>query len=162
MSKIRKSDTTANPPRWAPLLLGATLALVAPAGMPGTVVSQEQAPQAVRQRQKLMEEIAAHAEAVNEAIKAGDRETVAREALSIRVKISEFAPLFPEGSRHPTSRAKREIWSDHQWFEFDIKKLREKADSLAETAAGTGDMRAAARMAETCKACHDSFREPEE
>ena len=69
--------------------------------------------------------------------------------------------LFPEGSAHPQSRAKPEIWKNKADFDAKAKALGEAAARV--TAAGKAeDLKAYAAAAEqlnaACKACHTLYR----
>ena len=71
--------------------------------------------------------------------------------------------LFPEGSAHPQSRAKPEIWKNKADFDAKAKALGQAAARI--TAAGEAeDLKAYAAAAEqlngACKACHDAYRGP--
>jgi len=72
--------------------------------------------------------------------------------------------LFPEGSAHPQSRAKPEIWKNKADFDAKAKAMGQAAARI--TAAGkAGDLAAyaaaAAQLNGACKACHDAYRGPE-
>ena len=82
--------------------------------------------------------------------------------ISVRVsKHAEKIPsMFPEGSDKHPSEAKATIWSDRSGFERAASTLGEQAAMLSKVA----DKKAAAEMsfkqlANTCKACHQDFRE---
>ena len=67
--------------------------------------------------------------------------------------------LFPEGSAHPQSRAKPEIWKNKADFDAKARAMGQAAARI--TAAGkAGDLAAyaaaAAQLNATCKACHDA------
>ena len=69
--------------------------------------------------------------------------------------------LFPEGSAHPQSRAKAEIWKNKA--DFDAKAKAMGAAAARVTAAGkAGDLKAYAAAAQdttnACKACHTVYR----
>ena len=69
---------------------------------------------------------------------------------------------FPAGSAG--GRAKPEIWSQPQRFADERARFLQAVDQLASSA--RGDDTAAIRrnygaVAQSCKSCHDAFREPE-
>ncbi|MDN0075571.1 cytochrome c [Crenobacter sp. SG2303] len=72
---------------------------------------------------------------------------------------------FPPNSIEGKSRAKPAIWSEPAKFNADKQDLFTKVDALA-TAAQTHQLaevkRAYSAVAQSCKACHDSFRGPEQ
>ncbi|MCX8073943.1 MAG: cytochrome c [Candidatus Binatia bacterium] len=116
----------------------------------------------IRERHELMEQIGDQAKIIGDALKAGKLDPVGPAAAKIAEEAGKALPLFPEGSTHPRSRAKAEIWQ--QWPEFEklMKQLVADAKATAEAAAGGGDVKAAAnKMFGNCKSCHDRFRLPE-
>ena len=73
------------------------------------------------------------------------------------------AEAFPEISKTGDTRAKSEIWSDHDAFEKRVKDFQEHTHALSQlvtTGAGDNDaFKAAARaVAQDCKGCHDNYR----
>lgn len=116
----------------------------------------------VRDRHELMEGIGKNAKIIGAALKAHNFEPVAGAAEKIQAAAPKIAGLFPEGSTHPKSRAKPEIWSNWAKFEATAKKLETNAGALATTAKSRADVPAAAKtLFDTCKSCHDQFRVPE-
>ncbi len=116
----------------------------------------------IRERHELMERVGKQAKIIGDALKTGKLEPVGPAAAKIAEEASKALPLFPEGSTHPRSRAKPEIWQ--QWPEFEKLMGQLQADAKATVAAaqGGGDVRAAAnKMFGNCKSCHDRFRLPE-
>jgi cytochrome c556 len=117
----------------------------------------------IRERHELMEGIGRNAKIIGDALKAGDLDKVAGPASQIEKAAGQVPALFPEGSLHPKSRAKPEIWTDPKGFDFEVKKLQAKAASLAVAAEQQdGVPKAANEMFEACKSCHTNFRVPEE
>ncbi|GIW45934.1 MAG: cytochrome c [Candidatus Binatia bacterium] len=116
----------------------------------------------IRERHELMERVGKQAKVIGDALKAGKLDPVGPAAEKIAAEAGKALPLFPEGSTHPRSRAKAEIWQ--QWDEFEklMRQLEADAKATAEAAQGGGDVRAAAnKMFGNCKSCHDRFRLPE-
>ncbi len=116
----------------------------------------------IRERHELMERVGKQAKIIGDALKAGKVEPVAPAAAKIADEAAKALPLFPEGSTHPRSRAKPEIWQ--QWPEFEklMGRLQADAKATVEAAQSGGDVRTAAnRMFGNCKSCHDRFRVPE-
>jgi hypothetical protein len=69
--------------------------------------------------------------------------------------------LFPEGSSHPQSRARIEIWADKRAFDRRAAALAAAAAKV--TAAGKKEDQpayaaAAEELRRTCSACHDAYR----
>jgi cytochrome c556 len=120
-------------------------------------------PGPIHDRHELMEGIGEHAKKIGAAIKADDKKAVAPEADAIAAKAEKITGLFPEGSTHPHSRAKPEIWQDWKKFEAAAAQLHKDALELAKVARAGGDAGAASRqMFGACKSCHDSFRVPDD
>jgi cytochrome c556 len=117
----------------------------------------------IRERHELMEGIGRNAKIIGEAMKAGDIDKVAGPATEIEQSAGKIPTLFPEGSIHPKSRAKPEIWADPKGFEFEVKNLRAKAAALAVAAhKQEGAPEAANELFAACKSCHTNFRVPED
>lgn len=82
----------------------------------------------------------------------------------------ELLSLFPEGSGPggtgiTKTRAKPEIWSDWAGFEAKAKAFDDAAAALT-TAAATNDLAAIGEATKAvgaaCKACHETYRGPED
>jgi cytochrome c556 len=115
----------------------------------------------IRERHELMEGMAAHAKAISAANREGDTKAVVLPAQRIGEASARIAPLFPNGSLHPGSRAKPDIWRDFAEFEAQTKALGVKAAALAKIAREGGDTNAATKeLMMRCKQCHEAFRKP--
>lgn len=133
-------------------------------GMDPEGTGEEQLPAGpLRDRHELMESIGANAKKAGKAVKAGDNATVASAAEKINKASAQIVSLYPEGSLHPKSRAKPEIWKNWAEFTADAQKLQDTSAKLVKAAQDKGDIGAASKaMFDTCKSCHDQFRVPEE
>jgi cytochrome c556 len=141
----------------------ATVALTAAAGLWAHEKGEELPPGPIRDRHERMEAIGDLAKKINDALKHGENDVVAENAAAIAEKAKNIAALFPEGSVHPNSRAKPEIWQHWEKFERLAEQLPENAAALAAAARGGGDVSAASKkLFGTCKSCHDEFRQPED
>jgi cytochrome c556 len=117
----------------------------------------------VRDRHELMEGVGKNAKIIGDAMKAGTFDKIPAPAGAIAEAAKNVPALFPEGSTHPKSRAKPEIWTDPGGFAADTKRLEETAAALAKAATEQKDVpKAANEMFGACKSCHDKFRVPEE
>ncbi len=120
-------------------------------------------PGPIADRHELMEHVGKAAEAIGNAVKAGQASDAAGPAARIADAFPRFLGLFPEGSQHPLSRAKPEIWEQRDVFDRLAHEAEAKARALAETAR-SGDAAAVKRdsaaLFKACKACHDEFRVP--
>jgi cytochrome c556 len=115
----------------------------------------------IRERHELMEEIGKQAKALNGALKAGGTAAVAPPAEAIARLAARIVKLFPEGSTHPKSRAKPEIWQKFDQFEALAGGLVTSSSALAVAAKAGADVQSlAAKVTRTCKACHENFRTP--
>ena len=88
-----------------------------------------------------------------------------RQYASRLAAIAEFTPdAFPEISREGKTRAKPEIWANRAEFDKLLKDLNDATRSLAGVTANASakpeDFKAAVgAVGNTCKGCHDKFRE---
>jgi cytochrome c556 len=141
----------------------AAVALTAAAGLQAHEKDKELPPGPIHDRHERMEAIGDLAKKINDALKQGQNDVVAESAAAMAEKAENIAALFPEGSVHPNSRAKAEIWQDWEKFERLAKQLPENAAALAAAARGGSDVSAASKtLFGTCKSCHDEFRQPED
>ncbi len=117
----------------------------------------------VRDRHELMEAVGKNAKAIGDALKAGETAKVSAPATAIAAAAKKVPALFPAGSEHPKSRAKKEIWQEPEEFAALTKKLEDTANALAQTASQGGDVGTASKeLFAACKACHEKFRIPED
>jgi cytochrome c556 len=115
----------------------------------------------IRERHELMEGMAAAAKAISTANREGDTKAVVEPAQAIAEASARIAPLFPNGSLHPLSRVKPDVWRDFAEFEAQTKALGVKAAALAKIAREGGDTNAATKeLMMRCKQCHEAFRTP--
>ena len=79
--------------------------------------------------------------------------------------LAEIVPhIFPEGSGVSKSEALPAIWEKSDEFEEAVTKFVDAANGMAKAAeAGSGDMSAIGpamkALGQSCKGCHDNFRE---
>lgn len=72
--------------------------------------------------------------------------------------------MFPEGTNLERSRALPTVWSDREGFVSAAGAYRDAANELAARARDgdrEGAQSAFMAMADTCQACHQSYREPD-
>jgi cytochrome c556 len=125
---------------------------------------------AIKARQANFREMGAASKNIDDALKAGN--AISPPVTMAAKQIENFAGQqkywFPAGSGPETgveTAAKAEIWSQPQQFEQRQQALIDAASALTEVA--SEDSRAAfveqfRRVGQTCKDCHDTFREPED
>ena len=73
--------------------------------------------------------------------------------------------MFPAGTNLPTSHALPTVWSDRAGFEAKAADYAAAATKLAELAKASDKPGFTAQFAvvgATCKACHDSYRKPDQ
>lgn len=155
---------------------GAGTALLAMLGLAGcgereAAVPVDPAIEAViKARQANFRELGAASKNIGDALKAGApiNPPVVMAAQQIQRFAGEQKYWFPSGSG-PESRvdtaAKALIWQEPERFEQHQQALIDEAATLVELA--SEESRAAfveqfQRVGQACKACHDTFREPEE
>lgn len=96
---------------------------------------------------------------------AGDQRQARAAALMLGNWAEALPGMFPAGSDIEVSRAMPAVWTDRPGFESAAAAYRDAARSLAGEIDG-GDRAASAvafqTMADTCHACHTSYREPDE
>lgn len=99
-----------------------------------------------------------------------DAAIAAAAAGTVAAMAADLAALFPEGSGPggegiEKTRAKAEIWTDHEGFEAKAKAF-EDAAALLTTAAAANDVgqikTAMGEVGAACKACHEAYRGPKQ
>jgi len=117
----------------------------------------------IRTRHELMEGVGKNAKIIGDAMKAGDFAKIPVPANAIAEAAKRVPYLFPEGSEHPKSRAKPEIWKNPEAFALEAQKLETTAAALAKAAGEQKNVpQAAKEMFGACKSCHDKYRIPED
>lgn len=90
-----------------------------------------------------------------------DKITAENDAMVIELLTRQLEGAFPAGSDAAPSKAKPEIWQDAAGFKQKLEDLKTSAGKLS-IAARSGDVNlfkaAYNSTAQTCKACHDGFR----
>ncbi len=115
----------------------------------------------IKDRHELMERIGDQAKIIGDALKSGKFDPIGPAAEKIHAESEKALPMFPEGSTHPNSRSKPEIWKHWSDFEAKMKAMQDKSAALVTAAKESGDVRASAQaMFDTCKQCHDDYRVP--
>lgn len=116
----------------------------------------------VKERMDYFKESKASIKLLKSAVKNKDFDTIAREAASINKWALQLTSLFPKGSNQHPSEALDLIWKEFSKFEVRAQKQIVTSDRLHK-AALAGDAKASAKafseLANSCKACHDEFRE---
>ncbi|MDH5772204.1 MAG: cytochrome c [Rhodospirillaceae bacterium] len=121
---------------------------------------------AIKYRQSVMKAVGGNMGAMVGIMKgAGDKANLATHAGAM-ADLAKIAPtLFPAGSDFGETTALPVIWEKPDDFSAAIKKFQDAADNLA-TVAQSGDMaefgKAFGGLGESCKNCHENFREKKE
>jgi cytochrome c556 len=132
-------------------------------------LSREQALALMEERHEGMEDIGDETKKISNQLKSSSPDVGAiRESAA---KIAELAPKaqtwFPEGTGPDIgkTRAKAEIWQRPEDFAAKARDF-DKAAQEFNTVAQTGDLdrikASFATLGKSCKACHDSYRAPED
>jgi cytochrome c556 len=119
---------------------------------------------AVKYRQSALSIMATHFSRIGAVVKGEkpyDKASVEQDAAIVEMMAKLPWPAFPAGSDTGNTKAKTEIWKEHDKFGGGSDKLQTDAAKLS-AAAKSGDL-AAIKTAfgttgQTCKSCHDSFR----
>lgn len=112
-------------------------------------------------REGVMEAIEGHMGAITAIV----RTKVHQQDLALHTKsLAELAKLvpsiFPEGSKVGKTEALPEIWQDPDAFKIAVDGFIEAAAALHQVVEDDTDVRSAFRnVAQSCKNCHDDFRE---
>lgn len=119
---------------------------------------------AVIYRQGAFHVMGAHAQRLGNMAKgnqAFDKSLAENDAMVIDTLARQLDGAFPPGSDTPLSKGKPEIWQDVTGFKQKMEDLKIATGKLS-TAARSGDVNlfkaAYNSTAQTCKACHDGFR----
>jgi cytochrome c556 len=142
----------------------ATLALLALTGL-STAVNAETSPEnAIKYRKAVMDAMAGHTSAFSMiAFGMVDQpEYLQSHANALADAGAQLSILFPEGSGDGDTDALAGIWNDADKFSAAIAK-GEKASADLKAAAASGDKKAIVgafkALGQSCKGCHESYRE---
>lgn len=140
------------------------VALTAGIAAGGVALAHKGASGVVKQRMELMKGIAAQMKALSPMAKgeaAFDPAQVKKSAAAIAEHAGQIPENFPEGSTGHPSEAKPAIWTEWDKFKANAEALRTSAQALEAGADDGLDATKAlfAKLAETCKGCHQDFRE---
>jgi len=100
--------------------------------------------------------------AIRRLIRDGDAESVVPLADEIRAWAARIPEYFPEGSGGAPSEAADTIWEDFEGFRNAARRHEDVAEALVKLARNGEVSRlnqAFGDVAETCKACHQRFRQ---
>lgn len=119
---------------------------------------------AVKYRESALSVMATHFSRIGAVVKGDkpyDKASVEQDAAIVEMMAKLPWSAFPAGSDTANSKAKPEIWKEHDKFVGGSDKLQGDTAKLS-AAAKSGDL-AAIKTAfgatgQTCKSCHDSFR----
>lgn len=118
----------------------------------------------VKERMEMMKSMAGHMKALNAMARGGgpvDADAVRQAVKSLRDHGAALPKKFPEGTHHPPSEAKPEIWQEKEKFQALWAALLEQVSALS-GAGETGDRAAVANafrgVGKVCSSCHKTFR----
>ncbi len=116
----------------------------------------------IKDRQELMKSQGAAMKAINGILEAnGSLADIAPHAAKLGETSGKIVDLFPAGSDQGDTKAKPEIWQNHDDFVAKANDLHEQAAMLSTAVAG-GDMAAVKAQYEkvggACGACHKAYK----
>lgn len=119
---------------------------------------------AVKYRQSVFQVMSTHAQRIG-AVAKGDaafnRPEIETSAAIIEMLSKQLLTSFPPGSDMAPSKTKPEAWQELPQFKLNADQLQAAAAKLS-SASKTGDLTAIKSafnaVSQTCKACHDSYR----
>jgi cytochrome c556 len=115
----------------------------------------------IEKRQKLMKSNSAAAKAIKGAVDAKDYATIELKAKDIMGNAEQIPSLFPKGSTKGKTKAKAEIWGNHDDFVKHAKTLGKTASEIAAAAKAGNDAEMNVKLkalGDTCNSCHKQFR----
>jgi cytochrome c556 len=118
----------------------------------------------VADRQRLMKNVGANWQDIQNKGKAGQIEAIAVNADTLALNAMHIPALFPKGSLTDKSKAKPEIWERWAEFQAAAKNLEDRATRLAEVAKAKNAQATQDMLKdfgrEACGKCHTPFRVP--
>jgi cytochrome c556 len=115
----------------------------------------------IEKRQKLMKSQSAAAKEIKGAVESKNYTTVEAKAKDIMGTSEQIPSLFPKGSTKGKTRAKNEIWENHDDFVKQAKTLNKTAGELAAAAKASNEDEVKVKLkalGATCDSCHKQFR----
>ncbi len=119
---------------------------------------------AVKYRQSAFSVMGTHAGRVGAVVKGDrpyDKAAVEHDVAIIETMSKLPWPAFPAGSDLQNSKAKPEIWKEQDKFKAASDKMQSEVSKLS-AAAKSGDLNAIkvafGAVGQSCKACHDNYR----
>jgi len=116
----------------------------------------------VKERMENFKQSKASMKAIKSALRAGDFDTISAEASSINIWANNLVDHFPDGSNPPPSEALGRIWEEFEQFKDRAGAQVDASSQLlvaAENRDIDGSTESFSELAQTCKACHDDYRE---
>lgn len=144
----------------------AALAALLTAG-PVAQTSADDSEDIIKYRQKAMASQGGHVSAMSQIIrgKVSYTEHMKAHAVGVAGVAGHITSMFPEGSDFGVTDAKMEIWERWADFEKAADEAKEAADALV-VAVDTGDRSAIGNafktLSESCKGCHEDFKQEDD
>jgi len=119
---------------------------------------------AVKYRQAVFQVLGTHTQRAGAVAKGDvpfDKPSAEANAAIIELLSRQLAHAFPPGSDMPPGKAKPEVWQDAAQFKAQLEQFQSAASklSIAARASDASAFKTAFNaLAQTCKACHDSYR----
>lgn len=99
---------------------------------------------------------------LKKAVRNDDFTVVAQEAMVINRWARKLTDYFPEGSNQPPSEALNLIWEEFERFEIRAETQIRASERLQRSGLNKdadGAAKAYSELAQSCKACHNDYRE---
>lgn len=128
----------------------------------------EQPENYIKYRQAMMKAIGGHMSAISQLVrgKVANNGDLAMHASALAALNKDLTRLFPEGSDFGETQAKAVIWDEWEKFDKAAGEAAKATAALADAASGGADAAqiAAAHKAvgQSCKGCHEDFREKDD
>ena len=116
----------------------------------------------VKERMDNFKESKASMKLLKKAVRKNDFNTIAQEAMAINRWAMELTDHFPEGSNPHPSEALNVIWEEFTQFESRADAQARASEQLQNAAVNRdakGVAKALSDLAQSCKGCHDDYRE---
>ena len=116
----------------------------------------------VKERMDNFKESKASMKLLKKAVRKNDFDAIAQEAMAINLWATKLTDHFPENSNPHPSEALDRIWQEFGRFE-ERAEAQSKASEQLQQAGANRDAKGAAKalsdLAQSCKGCHDDYRE---
>lgn len=116
----------------------------------------------VKERMDNFKESKASMKLLKKAVRKNDFDMIAQEAMAINSWATKLTDHFPENSNPHPSEALNLIWQEFENFEARAESQTEASERLHQAGLNRdakGASKALSELAQSCKGCHDDYRE---